>query len=360
MNFTQKILSWYEVNKRELPWRGSRNPYHIWLSEVILQQTQIVQGTAYYLKFVETFPTVFDLAAADERDVLLLWQGLGYYSRARNLHFSAKFIVNDLGGAFPKTYRELLKLKGVGEYTAAAIASLAYDEVQPAIDGNVQRVIARVFGISEPVNAPLGMKLIRAKSEQLISHAHPADYNQAMMDFGATHCTPKKMNCPGCIFQSDCVAFLTNTVDSLPMKLKSGTKENLYIIYLLFLHKKQIIIQKRNEGIWLNMYELPNITTNSKIPSVLIPAAIRSSFALSDSADLIDLNYVVKHSLTHKNLFVEFWAVKLNIEQNIHKAEDLKYRETCDVSNTDLFPKPIVLENFFKSDAFNLFIQNLE
>ncbi len=351
MNFTQKILAWYDANRRELPWRGSQNPYHIWLSEVILQQTQIVQGTAYYLKFVETYPTVFVLAAADERDVLLLWQGLGYYSRARNLHFSAKYIVQNLGGVFPKSYRELLKLKGVGDYTAAAIASLAYNEVQPAIDGNVQRVIARVFGISEPVNAPLGMKLIREKSENLISHTHAADYNQAMMDFGATHCTPKNPKCSECPFSADCVAFTTDTVAKLPVKIKAKPKTDLYISYLVILFKNSVILKKRTDGIWLNMFELPNITEETDLSSEDVVSALKSNFGMTENSEIIDLKIEVKHVLSHLNLHIRFFEYKAISEADFQKFSSISESISCTLENVNQYPKPVVLENFFAKNC---------
>lgn len=194
MNFKEILTNWYSVNKRELPWRKTKNPYYIWLSEIILQQTQIKQGLPYYEAFVTNFPTIFDLANASEEEVLKLWQGLGYYSRARNLHFTAKYIVNELNGIFPNTYKELLKLKGIGDYTASAIASICFNEPTAVVDGNVYRFLSRHYGIETPINTTEGFKTFKALATELIDTNNPADFNQAIMEFGATQCKPKNLS----------------------------------------------------------------------------------------------------------------------------------------------------------------------
>jgi A/G-specific adenine glycosylase len=218
--FSYQILSWYRANPRELPWRGTADPYKIWLSEIILQQTRIAQGTPYYLKFVAAFPTVQDLATASEEEVLRLWQGLGYYSRARNLHACAKSIWFEHGGKFPDTYQKLLLLKGVGSYTASAISSFAFGEAKAVVDGNVFRVLARFFGISTDIASPKAKKEFEGLANQLIPHQNPGEYNQAIMDLGATVCKPRQPICGACPFQQKCMAFGMGQVEQFPVKSK--------------------------------------------------------------------------------------------------------------------------------------------
>ena len=206
--FSQYLLSWYQQNKRDLPWRHTTDPYKVWLSEIILQQTRVGQGMPYYEKFVANFSTVFDLAAADEQQVLRLWQGLGYYSRARNLHSCAKMVVQEYGGEFPQTAAELQKLKGIGEYTAAAIASFCFKEAAPVLDGNVFRVVARYFGLAHNIADARSKKAFYEVLEEVIDREHPDQFNQAIMEFGALHCTPAKPMCMYCDLQQDCYAFL--------------------------------------------------------------------------------------------------------------------------------------------------------
>ena len=213
MLFSDKILAWYQLNKRDLPWRNTSDPYKIWLSEIMLQQTRVAQGTPYYLKFIEAFPTVEDMALASEERILKLWQGLGYYSRARNLHATAKMVVENYGGKFPDTYKELLKLKGVGDYTASAIASICFNERQAVVDGNVYRVLARYFGIDKPINSSEGVKYFKALAEELLHGSNVRDYNQGIMEFGAIQCKPKNPYCPICTFKDSCLAFNKNRID---------------------------------------------------------------------------------------------------------------------------------------------------
>src|SRR6056300_1490745 len=234
MIFSNKLILWYLQNKRDLPWRKTKNPYHVWLSEIILQQTRVAQGLDYYLKFIDAFPTVNHLANADESTVLKLWQGLGYYSRARNLHFSAKYIVKELTGEFPKTYKEIVKLKGVGDYTASAIASMCFNEPTAVVDGNVYRVLSRYFGIDTPINSSKGVKEFKAMAQELIDRNNPAIFNQAIMEFGATQCKPKNPDCGNCPFQNSCVAFGYNHIDALPVKNKSARAKKKYFNFLVF------------------------------------------------------------------------------------------------------------------------------
>ncbi|MBL4704506.1 MAG: A/G-specific adenine glycosylase, partial [Flavobacteriales bacterium] len=259
-NFNSKIISWYTVHKRDLPWRKTKNPYKIWLSEIILQQTRIDQGTSYYLKFEAHYPTINDLANASEDEVLKDWQGLGYYSRARNLHGTAKHIVNELGGEFPNTYQEILKLKGVGDYTASAIASFCFGESEAVVDGNVYRVLSRYFGIETPIDSGKGKKEFKQLANQLICTENPSTFNQGIMEFGALQCKPKSPDCSQCPFQSSCVAYAKDKVGLLPIKEKKLKQRNRFFDYFLFLDNQQTILQQRTQkDIWQQLYEFPMI-----------------------------------------------------------------------------------------------------
>nr|WP_321539525.1 A/G-specific adenine glycosylase [Flavobacterium piscinae] len=220
MTFSNRLIQWYLENKRDLPWRNTTNPYPIWLSEIILQQTRVAQGLPYYERFIETFPTVFDLANASEEQVLKLWQGLGYYSRGRNLHKTAQIIAFELNGTFPTTYTELLKLKGIGSYTAATIASFSQKEVVPVVDGNVFRILARYFDVETDISSATAKKEFTALANELIDSKQPDVFNQALMEFGALQCVPKNPNCSICVFKDSCAALQKKKVDLLPIKLK--------------------------------------------------------------------------------------------------------------------------------------------
>ena len=233
MIFSNRLVTWYLQNKRDLPWRQSINPYTVWLSEIILQQTRVDQGTAYFFKFIEQFPTVYNLANASEEEVLKLWQGLGYYSRARNLHSAANYIVNELNGKFPTTYSEILKLKGVGDYTASAIASICFNEPTAVVDGNVYRVLARYFGISTPINSTSGIKEFKKLAQELIVEDIPGTFNQAIMEFGACMCKPQNPDCFNCPLNDSCVALSNNTIAQLPVKINKTKVRKRYFNYLV-------------------------------------------------------------------------------------------------------------------------------
>ncbi len=248
--FTQSLLSWYEPERRPLPWKHINNPYFIWLSEIILQQTRVEQGRAYYQRFVEHFPTVEKLAAANQDEVFKLWEGLGYYSRARNLHSSAKMIIDDFNGHFPTTYKGLLSLKGVGPYTASAIASFAYGLPHAVVDGNVYRVLSRFLNSSLPIDSMKGKKTFNLLAQQLLPSAYPAVYNQAIMDLGATICTPKKADCDQCPLLQYCGAYAAQTIDDLPVKAKKNKKKTRYFHYLLIEQKEFFLFTKGNKKIF--------------------------------------------------------------------------------------------------------------
>ncbi len=306
-----KLLEWYRQNKRDLPWRQTKDPYKIWLSEIILQQTQVKQGLPYYQKFVTHYPNVQDLAAASEQEILNLWQGLGYYSRARNLHYTAKDIVTNYQGKFPKTYKELLKLKGVGEYTAAAIASFCCNEPVAVLDGNVYRVLSRLFGIDTPINTTEGKKIFKQLAQNQLDKRQPGLYNQAIMEFGALHCKPAQPKCTTCPLAPDCVAFQTGQTGHLPVKLSKVKIKKRYLHYFLVEWQEHIILEKRDsKGIWQNLFQLPLIETgaNNRITN-------NDLKKLYEAYQIIPLNKPVildkkLHKLTHQHLHINFWQLK--------------------------------------------------
>ncbi len=262
--FREQLLNWFAQNHRPLPWKGEKDPYKIWLSEIILQQTRVEQGLPYYQRFVTRYPRVRDLAAAPEDELLKLWEGLGYYSRARNLHAAAKYIAGELSGVFPGTYETIRALKGVGDYTAAAIASFAFNLPHAVLDGNVYRVIARYFGIETPVDTPAAKKEFAALARQLLAPERPGDFNQAMMDFGATRCTPQQPRCAACPMQTACTAFQSGRVNALPVKSKARARKERFFVYLVADYRGTTRMQKRTgKDIWRNLYEFPQFETTA-------------------------------------------------------------------------------------------------
>jgi A/G-specific adenine glycosylase len=344
MNFSNVLIKWYLQNKRDLPWRNTTNPYPIWLSEIMLQQTRVAQGMPYFLSFTTAFPTVFDLATANEEEVLKLWQGLGYYSRARNLHKTAQYIAYDLAGIFPDNYSDLLKLKGVGEYTAAAIASFSYNEVVPVVDGNVFRVLSRYFDIETDIAAASAKKEFAAFAFELIPKDNPATFNQAIMEFGALQCVPKSPNCGICVFNESCAALQKKKVDQLPVKSKKVKVRNRYFNYLVVADENNnTIIQKRTDkGIWHNLYEFPLIETDKEEDFDFITEQIQTDYFKDNTiiSILEDNDKSVIHKLSHQHLHIKFWKVNLNgsIENGINNT----------VLRT--FPFPIAIHNFIEKE----------
>jgi len=345
MIFSKTLMHWYSNNKRILPWRETKNPYYIWLSEIILQQTQVKQGLPYYESFVTSYPTVFDLANAEESDVLKLWQGLGYYSRARNLHASAKYIANVLNGVFPNTYKDLLKLKGVGDYTASAIASICFNEATAVVDGNVYRALSRYFGIDTPINSSKGQKEFKALAQELIDIKKPADFNQAIMEFGAIQCKPKNPECSACAFQNSCVAFSNNSVSDLPVKIKSAKAKKKYFNFLVFISEdgKTILERREGKGIWQNLYQFPLIETSEEAEFRSILAAIEKFELLKDiTFDLSLYNKdTIVHKLSHQHLHTKFWIINMNTLP----VEGISLNKIRD------YAVPILIGNFI--EAFN-------
>ena len=294
MNFAATLLQWFKNNGRSLPWRETKDAYAIWLSEVILQQTRIVQGMSYWERFMAKWPTVNDLAAATENEVLKAWQGLGYYSRARNLHTAAQQVM-ELGG-FPQTFKELKTLKGVGDYTAAAIASIAFGEPVTVVDGNVYRVLSRYFGIDTPIDSTEGKKGFQALAQSLLPINEPADYNEAIMDFGATQCTPNSPHCSACPLCETCVAFREQRINELPVKSKKVKQRERHFTYLCIEYEGKIAIHQRGAGdIWQGLWEFPQeeYLTSSE------DSAWRTEAQL--------LQKGVKHILTHQILLADIY-----------------------------------------------------
>ena len=346
MNFSKVLLKWYLQNKRDLPWRNTTNPYYIWLSEVMLQQTRVAQGTPYFLKFTTVFPTVFDLAKAHEEDVLKLWQGLGYYSRARNLHKTAQFVAFELNGKFPDTYEKLLKLKGIGTYTAAAIASFSYNEAVPVVDGNVFRVLSRYFDIETDISSSEAKKEFTVLANELLPKDKANVFNQAIMEFGALQCVPKSPDCSNCVLNDCCLALQKKKVGQLPVKLKKLKVSKRYFNYLVFLdeHNKTIIQKRTDKGIWHNLYEFPLIETTIPESDAVIVKLISEKKEVSNSINeitLVNLDPIL-HKLSHQHLNIKFWKIKVN--GTIQNAIDYHQAKT--------FPFPIVIYNFIEKDWF--------
>ena len=339
--FQTTIISWYHQNKRNLPWRETTNPYFIWLSEIILQQTRIEQGTSYYLKFIKHFPKIKDLALANEQEVLNLWQGLGYYSRARNLHTTAKYIYFDLKGEFPKNFAALILLKGVGVYTASAIASFAYNESKAVVDGNVYRVLSRVFNVETPIDSGIGKKEFQNLADELISSEVPNIYNQAIMEFGALHCLPANPLCEKCPLQFSCLSFAAGTIKIRPVKNKKVKISPRYFIFKIAqdAEGKIAMIKRTEKDIWQNLYQFPlfEFTSQEK----------KATFLQAHNFDFVSKEY--KHILSHQHIFATFVfqrVKKINLQQGEQKLFP---------SQIDDFPIPRLIEKFLEEESAQLF-----
>ena len=347
MSFSSKLIDWYLQNKRDLPWRLTKDAYKIWLSEIMLQQTRVAQGLDYFKTFENHFPTVFDLAKADEQLVLKLWQGLGYYSRARNLHYTAKYIVEHHDGKFPSEFSEIKKLKGVGDYTASAIASIAFDKPHAVVDGNVYRVLSRVFGIDTPINSTEGIKEFKSLAQSLIDTNQSGNYNQAIMEFGAMQCKPKNPNCEDCPLQDMCIAFEKKQIDQLPVKLKKTKVRNRYFNYLVVLSSdgKTILNQRTQKGIWQNLYEFPLIESESISNEKKILTTEEFKNYKFENFDLSLYNKTpIVHKLSHQHLHTQFWILEIQNDRN----SNINWEEI------DNYPVPVLIANFLKSFRPNI------
>ncbi len=341
MSFSKILKDWYQQNARDLPWRHTSVPYEIWISEIILQQTQVVQGTPYYYRFLEKFPNVETLAEADESEVLKVWQGLGYYSRARNLHFTAKYIVNNYNGVFPSDYKDILNLKGIGEYTAAAISSFCYGLPYAVLDGNVARLLSRYFGLESDIDSSEGKKILRQKSQLLLDVSNPAIHNQAIMEFGALQCKKMSPECSMCVLKSKCISYQTDLVHVLPIKKKTKKKKERYFNYLIIKHNKKILLNRRTSGIWESLYEFPLIEGNLSLEEMTKTRYFRSLFQhqvyiVTNSSSLI--NHKLSHQIIHAR-FIHFTVSDI-IKSNFINIQ------IKDIHN---YPVPILIDKYIKS-----------
>ena len=329
-NVIPNLLTWYQQNHRKLPWRENVTPYQIWVSEIILQQTRVDQGGGYFLKFVDKFPDIFSLAAANESEILKIWQGLGYYARARNMHFAAKQIVNDYQGEFPKSYLELKKLKGVGEYTAAAIASFAFKLPHPAIDGNVKRVSARVFGIQSPINSPAFYNEALKALTEVIPKDQPDIFNQAMIEMGAMVCTPQNPNCGHCPLKEDCIAYKFNRVSELPVTVPKTKPIKKFIHYFCIEQNgKLAIVLRPSSGIWGGLHEFPNVEhTNLED----FPIEGLENLGLESENIQVKGHFDYKHLLTHQTIFARCWHLS-SIPNNIVLSKSLILVNSIEIRN---------------------------
>lgn len=312
--YSERIVAWYLEHKRDLPWRGITDPYRIWVSEIILQQTRVNQGMDYYLRFIGRFPDVRTLAEAEEDEVLKYWQGLGYYSRARNLHKAAKRILADFAGAFPHDYKEILSLNGVGEYTAAAIASFAYGLPHPTVDGNVYRVLSRLFALDMPIDSGEGRKAFAALAQELLPYDRPGLHNQAMMEFGALQCVPQSPDCVHCPLQAQCKAFERGMVASLPVKRQQTKIKNRYFNYFYVLHEGMTFLQKRTgNDVWKGLYEFPLIETDTllTLDELMADKRFETMFENCGKVEMRAVSPVMKHVLSHRNIFARFVTVQV-------------------------------------------------
>ena len=347
LEFSSIVLYWYKKNQRDFPWRKSKNAYKVWVSEIILQQTQTSQGLNYYTKIIDTFPTIKDLAESSEEKILKLWQGLGYYSRARNLHYTAKHIHNHLNGIFPNDYNSLIKLKGIGPYTAAAISSICFNEKRAAVDGNVYRILARVFNIYEATNSSKGVKTFQKLANALISKTDPGDYNQALMDLGATICTPKNPKCILCPLKPKCIAHDKNTVYDLPIKIKKTKIKQRFFHYFCVEYKGEFLMKKRTQDdIWKNLYDFPLIERKETDVENNIIHEKELKSIVDARTNNIKNNKYYEHKLTHQ---------KLNITIEYIKADKIiNHYNFIEVNRTKVkeLPVPKPIERFFE-ELFN-------
>lgn len=340
--FSPLITDWYRLNYRTLPWRETKNAYFLWLSEVILQQTRVNQGMNYYLKFIKNYPSVVDLASASEQEVLNDWQGLGYYSRARNLHQAAKMIVEQHNGIFPDSYEEIKKLKGIGDYTAAAIASFAFDLPHAVVDGNVYRVLSRIFDIDTPIDSTQGKKDFQLLAESLLSHENPGLHNQAIMEFGALQCIPKNPDCSSCPFQESCLARRNNTIDQRPIKQGKTKIRKRYFHYIHFdFDQKTILEQRTAKDIWEQLFQFPLIEFEHEMPLEKVKEIIETEFQLTNPIP----SAPIKHILSHQHLYATVWKVNHPPIVNHKQWFEIETKQLSD------YPIPRLLDRYLQEES---------
>ncbi len=344
---SQNLINWYSLNKRDLPWRETNKPYFIWISEIILQQTRVDQGLDYYNKFIHKFPDLTSLASSHIDEVLKLWQGLGYYSRARNMYYTANHIVNNMNAYFPSEYDELIKLKGIGDYTASAIASICFNHPTPVLDGNVFRFIARYFGIYESTQSVSGKKQFKEILNKLIPKSNPGTFNQAIMEFGALQCTPKNPDCINCIFNSNCFAFNKDIVSELPVKKKKINQTIRYFNYLYIIYNNSTFIEKRTQNdIWKLLYQFPLIETSKKLNLTELMQTSDWECMFNKIQATVVTNYIErKHILSHQKIITRFYKIRI---ENINKNLSSRYLK-IKISDIQSYGIPKLLENYLKN-----------
>jgi A/G-specific adenine glycosylase len=348
-NISAILIDWYQVNKRDLPWRDTSDPYRIWISEIILQQTRVNQGINYYNRFIEQFPTVKSLANANEDEVLKYWQGLGYYSRARNLHKAALNIMSKFKGIFPQKHSDVIQLSGIGDYTAAAICSFAFDQPYAVVDGNVYRVLSRLFGIETPIDIGGGKKEFAELAQNLLSKSEPALHNQALMEFGALQCVPVSPDCNNCPLKSDCQAFKLNRIANLPVKSKKTKVSNRYFNYLFIKYKDKTFLQKRTaKDIWQNLYEFPLIESDQLFSLVELTKneGFKELFSGIKQINSIETTNPIKHILSHRVIIAQFITVTISeLNEKLQQFSEIPLNE---------------IDDFAISRLMELFLEKLE
>lgn len=322
--FAKTLMAWYQPGRRLMPWKSEKDPYLIWLSEVILQQTRVEQGMPYYLRFKNKYPSIEALAKAPEDQVMKLWQGLGYYSRAKNLHRTAKFIAEELQGVFPDSYSEILSLKGVGTYTAAAVASFAFGLPHAVVDGNVYRVLARIFGIDDPMDSSGGKRRFAVLANELLDKNNPAAYNQTILDFGAIQCSPKSPDCTNCPFNDRCFAYQNDKVYSLPVKSKKLIRKTRYFNYLVLNAGDKVVIRKRKaKDIWQHLYEFPLVESAALLPPGEVLKIAKQNVFSGDCSKLLSVSKTFVQQLTHQKIISRFFEIEADL-QNLIKNDNYK------------------------------------
>ncbi|WP_343530722.1 A/G-specific adenine glycosylase [Pedobacter sp.] len=344
MSFQSEIVKWYLENKRNLPWRDTTDAYVIWLSEIILQQTRVEQGMPYFLKFLENFPTVSAFAEASEERVLKLWQGLGYYSRGRNMLYTARYVVEHFHGKFPTAYQDLVKLKGIGSYTAAAISSFSSNEKQAVVDGNVYRVLARYFGLGEAINSPKGQKQFAQLAQKLIEDQQPSIYNQAIMEFGALQCKPKSPLCNQCPIRPGCYAYQHQKIEQLPLKLKKVKIRKRWFNYFVGINDDEILTKQRQPGdVWQQLYDFPLIESEQEvaIDDVVLLTKVKELFGNDVELKVLESK---KHVLTHQTIYVQFFAID-NYIVNFNQQAEIK---SVKLTTFRQLPHPKIIGDFIE------------
>ena len=347
---TTNLLKWYNQNHRDLPWRNTDDPYKIWLSEIILQQTRVIQGLPYYEKFVEKYPNVDSLARAPEQEVLRLWQGLGYYSRARNLHRCAKLLVEKYNARFPQNYSEIVKLPGIGPYTAAAIASFAFKEAVPAIDGNVFRVLSRLYGIESDILSSKSRKEFEKIANELIPKDEPDTFNQAMMEFGALQCVPKNPDCGSCPFNVECYARINGRQQEFPVKVKKLKVKKRYFHYLVFRINDRLWMEERQKGdIWQGLFDFKLIepVTDEGLTEKQVAESV-ASLQLNAKVNNIEVSNTFKHILTHQIIYASFYTIDLATASN----DTYEVSNLYSITEVKELPKPVLVSRYLNEVIF--------